>query len=136
MCPLEGPGSRRLFPVFTSFLYNTLFSQSRDKEGSEVDNRCHRTRVPLRITRVRYPALLQQPPPKHFHINNQAIFLHANPSKRAEANLRVWAASFFQVCLIPWQTFVPLYMEHKAPALSALIDQRPAEEEERSIPYQ
>lgn len=42
----------------------------------------------------------------------------------------------FQVCLTPWQTFVPLYVAHKAPALSALIDQRLAVEEERSIPYQ
>lgn len=99
------------------------------------------THIPLRNTPVRDPPLPLQPPPKHFHINNQAIFLHANPSKRAGANLQAWgwvvcAASSFQVCPTPWQTFVPLYVAHKAPALSALIDQRPVVKEESSTPYQ
>lgn len=57
------------------------------------------------------------------------------------ANLQAWgwvvcAASSFQVCPTPRQTFVPLYVAHKAPALSALIDQRPVVKEESSTPYQ
>lgn len=96
--PGEGPGSRRLRLTLT-YSFVTLFSLRMGIRGerreSEVDNRCHHTRLPLRSTPVRDPVRLLQHPLKHFHINNQAIFLHANPSKRAEANLRAWAASFF-----------------------------------------
>lgn len=96
---LEGAQAHTVSASRSRLSFVTLFSLRvgirGERRESEVDNRCHHTRVPLRSTPVRDPALLLQHPLKHFHINNQAIFLHANPSKRAEANLRAWAASFF-----------------------------------------
>lgn len=107
-----------VFPLYHSFLWEwgwgACGGQVREGE-SEVDNRYHHahTHTPLRNTPAWDPPLPPSTPPKHFHINNRAIFLHANPSKRAGANLqaRGWvvrAASPFQVCPTPWQTFVPL----------------------------
>ncbi len=128
--PGERTGSLGLLPMSSSFLCTTLFSESGDERGagerreSEVDNRYHRTHthihththththIPQKHTSLG-PSSSPSTPPKHFHINNQAIFLHANPSKRAGANLQAWgwvvcAAFSFQVCPTPWQTFVPL----------------------------
>lgn len=81
------------------------------RRESKVDNHHHCVHTHPSGTH-QYGNLPLQPP-KHFHINNRAIFLHANPSKRAGANLQAWgwlmyAASSFQVCSSQWQTFVPL----------------------------
>lgn len=152
VAPGKSPGSLCLLPMSSSFLCTTLFSESGDRlwgggagkrRGNEVDNRyrCAHTHThsPQKHTRPG-PSSSPSTPPKHFHINNQAIFLHANPSKRAGANLQPWgwvacAASSFQVCPTPCR-HLSRYVAHKAPALSALIDQRPAVKEESGTPYQ
>lgn len=113
----EGPGSLCFLTVSSSFLCTTLFSGrgwsgAGEKRESKVDNHHRSTRMPPKRTcsgRSSSPSN----PPKYFHINNQAIFLHVNPSKRAGANLQargwvVCATSSFQVCHTPKQTFVPL----------------------------
>lgn len=142
--PGEGPGSLRLLPVSSYFLCDALFSQNGDK-GVGGDNRCHPTRTPPQ----KHPSqgscsspstpLTSPPPPSpqniFISIIKQFFYMLIHQSGLRLICGRGLPLSF-QVSLTPWQTFVPLYVAHKAPALSALIDQRPAVEEERSTPYQ
>lgn len=95
-------------PRVLVFLCSTLFSQSRDKCGgggrdrreSEVDNHYHPTCISFRSALVCSSSSTSPPPApppqKNIFISIiKQFFLHANPSKQAEANLRAWAASFF-----------------------------------------
>lgn len=69
MCPLEGrvhSVSSLCSPLSFIALYSLRVGIRGERRESEVDNRCHHTRAPLRITRVRYPARLQQPPQNIF----------------------------------------------------------------------
>lgn len=88
---------------------------------------------------------------KHFHTNNRAISLHANPSRQRMGLILVcragWHSSplllvsssplLFQVCPRSLADICPCRVAHKAPALSAQIDQSSGVNEEGGgTPYQ
>ena len=144
--PGESPGSLRLLPMSSSFLCTTLslgewgWRGAGERKESEVDNRSCRTHTSCRNPPVQGPFLSPSTPKNIFiSIIKQFFYMLIHQSGlalicRRGAGWRV-LLPLFRCAPLPGR-HLSRYEAHKAPALSALIDQRLAVKEESSTPYQ
>lgn len=135
-----------VFPLYHSFLWEwgwgACGGQVREGE-SEVDNRYHHAHTHTHPSETHQPGthLFPLPPPQNIFISiiEQFFYMLIHQSGLALICRRGagWCVPLplFRCAPLPGR-HLSRYVAHKAPALSALIDQRPAVKKESSTPYQ